>query len=740
MTKSIARITLAFALILSFAAPAMANDQVTLDGGGWGHGIGMSQYGAKALAEAGQKAEQIVQYFYTGAAVATVGTGELVGHADPLRIGVAQNQLEIGFNALENPVTLCIGTDCSLTASPGEIWSIKADGAGLCQFHKGGVAQGLPGPCDGRITWTNQPTTKVQVPSLSRTYARGQIVIAPAPLNKFHLLVEIGLEEYLYGLGEMPSSWHTEALKAQAIAGRTYAVQKAWVYRSLTSHEARMDACACHLYSSTFDQKYIGWGKESEGSNGFWGEKWKAAVDATSGKALIHTASLNRAIQAFYFSSSGGATENNEDVWGGTPLPYLRSVADPGASSWIKTMTAPAFASALGFDKVWSVTVEGKFVSGSPKSVLVTGTKAGAIVSESFTGNQLRSYLGLRSHYVLKFNGLLPPSFGEFLAGDFDGDGKDEVVAYSKDDGTWWVFDYVDGKMVGKQWAKYSTVKGWAAHLAGDFDGDGKDDIASFHPGNGTWWISKSTGTSFTISLWADFSTASGWGPQLVGDFNGDGKSDIANYHSSNGTWWVSRSTGASFTTSLWTDFSTAKGWSPQIAGDFNGDGKDDIASFHPSNGTWWVSRSNGTVFATSLWADFSTPNGWKAQLAGDFTGDGKDDIAQFHPSNGTWWVSKSTGSSFGTSLWADFSTASGWGPQVVGDFDGDGKEDIAQFHDSNGTWWLSKSTGTKFTTSLKGSVSPAKGWVGQIAGDFDGDGDDDISNFFPLNQAWGIR
>jgi len=740
MTKSIVRYMLAITLILTSVAPALASDQVTIEGGGWGHGIGMPQYGAKALAESGQTGEQIVKKFYTGATLGTVGTGALVGHADPLRIGVAQNQLSITFSALERPISLCLGANCSLVANPGESWAIISNGAGVCRYYKAGVAQGVSGPCDGRIEWSNQPTTKVLVSSLSRTYARGKILIAPAPAGKFHLLVEIGLEEYLYGLGEMPSSWHPEALKAQAIAGRTYALYRAWVYRALSSNQARMNACACHLYASTLDQKYIGWAKESEGSNGFWGVKWRAAVDATGGKALVHTASSGRAIQAFYFSSSGGATENNEDVWGGTAFPYLRSVSDPGRSLWVKTISPTTFASSLGFEKVWSATIKGKFVSGSPSSVLVTGTKAGVIVSQSFTSNQLRSKLGLRSHYVTKINGLLPPSFGEFLGGDFDGDGKDEVAAFSTDDGSWWVFDYVGGKMIGKRWAKFSTIKGWGTQVAGDFDGDGKDDIANFHPGNGTWWVSRSTGSKFATSLWTDFSTASGWGPQLVGDFTGDGKDDIANYHSSNGTWWISRSTGSGFSTSRWADFSTAKGWSPQIAGDFNGDGKDDIASFHPSNGTWWVSRSTGTAFATSLWADFTTPNGWKAQLAGDFTGDGKDDIAQFHPSNGTWWVSKSTGSSFGTSLWADFTTASGWGPQVVGDFDGNGKDDIAQFHNSNGTWWVSKSTGTKFTTSLKGSVSPARGWVGQIVGDFDGDGDDDISNFYPLNQAWGIR
>jgi hypothetical protein len=551
--------------------------------------------------------------------------------------------------------------------------------------------------------------------------------------------VEIGLEKYLYGLGEMPSSWHMEALKAQAIAGRTYALRRAWIYRNLAANEARMDACSCHLYASTLDQNYIGWAKEAEGSNGFWGDRWVSAVDATAGKALIHTASNNRAIQSNYFSSSGGRTENNEDVWGGTAIPYLRSVADPGPSSWTHELTTGEFAAGLRWDAVIGASINGRFDSGSPSGITVRGYDGGVKITQVFSGNQLRSALGLRSHFIKSFVGFLPTSFSVFREGDFDGDSVDELAAFSTVDGTWWVFDHDGGELVGYKWADFQTSNGWGPQIVGDFNGDGRDDIANFYPGNGTWWIARSTGSSFSTTMWADFSTATGWKAQIAGDFDGDGRDDIANFHPSNGTWWVSKSTGSSLSTGLWADFSTAKGWGPQIAGDYNGDGKDDIANFHPSNGTWWVSKSTGSSFGTEMWADFTTATGWSPQIAGDFDGDGKDDIANFHDSNGSWWVSKSTGSSFGTGLWADFTTTKGWSPQLVGDVNGDGKDDIANFYPANGSWWVSRSTGAAFSTYRHGVLS-GFGWQGHQVADIDGDGKDELAAWAPTPLVWSVR
>jgi peptidoglycan hydrolase-like amidase len=682
--------------VVGLAVPAAAEHEITIRGGGWGHGIGMSQYGARALADDGFTDTEILAHFYEGTSIGTVGTGALVGHADPLRIGAAQDVSVLSFRALGGPLDLCVGADCSLQAQPGDTpgWSIRSIGGSSCRFYSGSAPVGSAADCDSlALNWSAQPNTSVEFPALNRTYARGQILTASAPGDRFHLLVEVGLEEYMYGLGEVPSSWPVAALRAQAIAARTYALYKAWVFRDLASNASRMNACACHLYGSTKDQHYLGWAKEAEGNpvagdaGGHWGVRWRSAVDLTADQALVADASSGRAIQAYYFSSSGGATENNEDVWGGNPFPYLRSKEDPGATAWEQALTSADFAQRLGLDRVFDAGISGRHDSGGPSAIVVTGLDNGAPVSQVFTGNQLRSLLGLRSHYIVAFDGFLPPSFSSYVPGDFDADGRDEVAAFSPDDGTWWVFNDNGGDMVGSLWADFSTSSGWQAPMVGDFNGDGRDDIAQFHPSNGTWWISRSTGSGFVTELWADFSTPSGWEARMVGDFNGDGR--------------------------------------------------DDIAQFHPSNGTWWISRSTGSGFVTELWADFSTTSGWQARLAGDFNGDGRDDIAQFHPSNGTWWISRSIGGSFTTELWADFSTTSGWAPHLVGDFDGDGRDDIASYYVAGGTWWVSRAAGSSFTTTLRAWIPPGLAWQGQLAGDFDGDGAMELSNFDPVKLVW---
>ena len=75
-TVRISTAVLAFTLVVS--TPALAAETITVEGGGWGHGIGMSQYGAKAMAEDDKTAEQITSHFYPGTQIGTVGTGLLL--------------------------------------------------------------------------------------------------------------------------------------------------------------------------------------------------------------------------------------------------------------------------------------------------------------------------------------------------------------------------------------------------------------------------------------------------------------------------------------------------------------------------------------------------------------------------------------------------------------------------------------------------------------------------------------
>jgi SpoIID/LytB domain protein len=198
-------------------------------------------------------------------------------------------------------------------------------------------------------------------------------------------------QEYLYGLGEVPSSWPATALKAQAIAARTYAFTKA----KATQHRS---VCDCALYASSFDQVYAGWDKEG----GLDGDRWVRAVDDTDDRVVVDAGDT---IQAFYMSSSGGFTEDNENVWGGTPIGYLRGVCDPGdytsanpSATWEVTYTAGRVTKSLslGIGTITGFMDPQRGVSGRIVSVTVRGENG----SKPVSGSALRSALGLRDDRV----------------------------------------------------------------------------------------------------------------------------------------------------------------------------------------------------------------------------------------------------------------------------------------------------------------------------------------------------
>lgn len=126
--------------------------------------------------------------------------------------------------------------------------------------------------------------------------------------NKLTVINELPLEEYLYGVvpKEMPSSWHPEALKAQAIAARNYAMEQKGSYA----------AYGFDVVPTELSQVYGGLSAEKATTN--------AAVDATRGKIMMYNGKL---VNAFFHSSSGGSTENSEEIWS-NKLDYLRTRPD----------------------------------------------------------------------------------------------------------------------------------------------------------------------------------------------------------------------------------------------------------------------------------------------------------------------------------------------------------------------------------------------------------------------------
>ncbi len=305
---------------------------------------------------------------------------------------------------------------------------------------------------------------------------------------------------------------------------------------------------------------------------------------------------------------------------------------------------------------------------------------------------------------------IFPGKENIFFTGKTHGNSRTQLIIWKPNIGSWYVYNYdlenFPDRQVEDEVSYYVlALSDWAKGniwnpLIGDFNGDGKDDIIVYYPQKGQWQVALSNSDSFEPSpgpgnyIWLDnWAKGDNWVP-FIGDFNGDGKDDILVWNPNNGEWQVALSTGDSFEPStgpgnyIWLD-NWAKGdnWVP-LVGDFDGDGKDDIVVWNPNNGEWQVALSTGNSFEPSvgpgnyIWLDnWAKGSNWQA-LIGDFNGDGINDILVVDIKDGDWQIAICTGDKFipyngAFRPWCANSNAQ---PFVV-DFNGDGKTGILARH-----------------------------------------------------------
>jgi stage II sporulation protein D len=392
---------------LAVAAPASAAapDDFTITGSGYGHGVGMSQYGAYQLAREGRSAVGILRHYYTGASAGYRTTPTQVqvqvygpdpygysGYGDSA--GTTRVTVSGGEWRVREP-----GKGTVAQGSGTETLTVRIGDRGNVRVRVNGKVHVAPVL---RIQWSGtrywRPTGRTAVATISGThgsYKNGRLTIVnrrgiPNITNDVRLNTE-----YLYGIAEMPSSWGLNggdrALRAQAITARSYALSKSW-----------KSACNCQVVDDVRDQNYAGWRKQAEGTGARYGKVWVKAVDATT-RSTTNARVLQvggRAVAAHYFSSSGGRTASSEDVWT-SALSYERSVADPyslrapGNSyrSWTRTLTQAQARRLFGLKNVQSIKVTRTWSSGQVRTLTATqpnGTKA----TLSGKADQMRSWVG----------------------------------------------------------------------------------------------------------------------------------------------------------------------------------------------------------------------------------------------------------------------------------------------------------------------------------------------------------
>lgn len=276
------------AAVLALPPSAGAGTLFVLKGKGWGHGVGMSQYGALGMAQNGSSYRDILAHYYAGTSVVQRGNPR-VG----VELASGRTTLEIGSRA---PFRVSDGVK-SRTQEAGNT-TVKETRTGRIKVR------GIKGTFRSPATFTpgNAP-----IRLGSAEYAGSLVVSIRA--GRLRAVNRLRMEGYIRGVvpRESPASWPAAALQAQAVAARSYALY------GLTNGLG--SACGGAFCPDTRHQVYGGLPGHP---------RTDAAVRATAREVVVASGNV---AQTFFHSSSGGRTANSEDVWS-HPISYLRSVRD----------------------------------------------------------------------------------------------------------------------------------------------------------------------------------------------------------------------------------------------------------------------------------------------------------------------------------------------------------------------------------------------------------------------------
>ena len=378
-------LALLIAALISTAAPAQAIEipqTFEFTGSGYGHGVGMSQIGARSRALAGESASAILNYYYKDVLVAPfvdthtirvniahlVKTVAFTTHTPGARIDVFEG--DVGNSTQSLPITSFAtkkkATFTSAALSKGKALTLR---------------------------WIGEnPIITMTQGSVSTKYKYGYITIKSVK-GALEVTNTLALrDEYLWGISEVPSSWPAAMLEAQAIASRSYALSKLSVIRP---------SCDCQVYSHITDQNFVGYSKESEPRFGLF---WKDAVSRTivdTSTSLV-VLSNGKPAQTYFFSSSGGATQTTRDAWGEVTA-FTQSVPDsasvdiklnPRFAAWKASSTQELVAKAFLLPNVVSLEILSRNQAGAVTYIAATSSDG---VTKKIRGDTFRSRAKLPS-------------------------------------------------------------------------------------------------------------------------------------------------------------------------------------------------------------------------------------------------------------------------------------------------------------------------------------------------------
>lgn len=333
-------------------------------GGGDGHGIGMSQYGSYGYALHGKGYRWILSHYYRHTTIGRTGPNRIVR--------VLLSTGSAAFSGATNAP--------GKKLDPGKTYSVTANADGTMTVKNPAGKKVLTGAAPLVVSGSGP------LDLAGDGLYRGSLEFRPDGSGGIQTVEAVGLDDYVRGVisAEMPLSWSPQALEVQAIAARTYAIT------------TDVSGSTFDLYPDTRSQMYRGVAAETPSTD--------AAVAATRGQVVTYN---GRPVVTYFFNSSGGHTENIENVWpGSTPEPWLKGVPDPYDAAggdpyhrWGYDLTpASAAAKLASFLKGGLVGINVTRHGSSPRILRadVVGTKG----TTSVTGSQLQQTFGLLTTYA----------------------------------------------------------------------------------------------------------------------------------------------------------------------------------------------------------------------------------------------------------------------------------------------------------------------------------------------------
>jgi stage II sporulation protein D len=362
----VAAALVAAALVAAALAPAAASGAAiqVVRGAGFGHGIGMSQYGAYGMAQKGWGYERILRHYYKGTKLAQAPSR-------PVRVLLQASDPFVRFRgATKGPGGMSLSARATHVVRParGGRLALYAGNRRLGTYRapltvsRGGAPMKLLGPA---------------IQGVSSGRYRGDFDLYPGTSGGVTVVNALPIDDYVQGVvpGEVPASWAADVLRTQAVTARTYALS------------TRKTGDIFDQYPDTRSQMYKGVDSETAATN--------AAVRRTAGEIVTYD---GEPATTFYFSTSGGRTENIENSWpGASPKPWLKSIADPYDAispkhRWTVRFSNARMGALLGSPgTLRRVEVLSRGVSPRIVRARIVGSKGSTIL----TGPQIRARLGL---------------------------------------------------------------------------------------------------------------------------------------------------------------------------------------------------------------------------------------------------------------------------------------------------------------------------------------------------------